>query len=329
MQKRNWERGMRYVVALFAMLAVVGTQRAFAAGIDYPTKAVQIIVPVGAGGDTDMNARLFSKFLENELKQPIVVSNVTGGGGSIGMKRVLDSAPNGYTAIFYHTEAMIPQIAGLVNYGIESFAMCGIGVLDNTTVLATHNAAPYKTMKEFVSYAKANPGKVEFGMMTGGYPHLVGIVLAQVAGINMNIVDVGGNAAKTVALKGKKTDVINTQYGLTKDFFTSGDFVCLGLASEERNPLMPSIPTTKEQGYPLVFSKFFFFGMPKATPPEIVNKFSAAMKKVVENPEYQAQAAKIYVTPKYMDPAAATAYAKETYTYLAKYQDLFRSAGKK
>lgn len=328
MQKKNWNRGMRYFAALLVMVAVVGQKTVFAA-TDYPTRAIQIIVPVGAGGDTDMNARLFSKYMEKELKQPVVVSNVKGGGGSIGMKRVLDSTPDGYTAIFYHTEAMIPQIAGLINYGIESFAICGIGVLDNTTVLATHNSAPYKTMKEFVNYAKANPGKVEFGMMTGGYPHLIGIALAQVAGINLNIVDVGGNAAKTVALKGKKTDVINTQYGLTKDFFKSGDFVCLGLTSEERNPLMPDIPTTKEQGYPLVFNKFFFYGMPKATPPEIVNKFSSAMKRVVENPEYQAQATKIFVTPKYMGPAAAAAHAKETYTYLSKYQDLFRAAGKK
>jgi tripartite-type tricarboxylate transporter receptor subunit TctC len=276
-----------------------------------------------------MNARLFSKYMEKELKQTVVVSNVTGGGGSIGMKKVLDSAADGYTAIFYHTEAMIPKIAGLIDYGIESFAIAGIGVLDNTTVLATHNSAPYKTMKEFVDYAKANPGKVEFGMQTGGYPHLVGIVLENVAGIDLNIVDVGGNAAKTVALKGKKTDVINTQYGLTKDFFKSGDFICLGLTSDERNPLMPDIATTKEQGFPMVFNKFFFYGMPKATPPEIVNKFSAAMKRAVDNPEYQAEAAKIFVTPTYMDPAAATKYAQETYDFLVKYQDAFRAAGKK
>jgi tripartite-type tricarboxylate transporter receptor subunit TctC len=321
-----------------ALIFAAGTQGLFAAGgkeapksagTDYPTKAVQVVVPVGAGGDTDMNARLFSRFMEKELGQPVVIVNVTGGGGTIGMKRVLDSAPDGYTAIFYHTEAMIPKIAGLVDYGIENFAIAGIGVLDNTTVLATYNGAPYKTMKEFVDYAKANPGKVEFGMQTGGYPHLVGIALQEMAGIKLNIVDVGGNAAKTVALKGKKTDVINTQYGLTKDFFTSGDFVCLGLTSEERNPLMKDIPTTKEQGFPMVFNKFFFYGMPKTTPKEIVDKFSAAMKRVVDNPEYQAEAAKIFVNPMYMDPAASEKHAKENYTYLAKFQDLFRAAGKK
>lgn len=325
-------------LAVAALVLALGTQGIFAAGgkeapgsagPDYPAKAVQVVVPVGAGGDTDMNARLFSKYLEKELKQTVVIVNVTGGGGTIGMKRVLDSAPDGYTVLFYHTEAMIPKIAGLVDYDISDFAIAGIGVLDNTTVLATFNGAPYKTMKEFVDYAKANPGKVEFGMQTGGYPHLIGIALQEMAGIKLNIVDVGGNAAKTVALKGKKTDVINTQYGLTKDFFVSGDFVCLGLTSDARNPLMSDIPTTKEQGFPMVFNKFFFYGMPKSTPKAIVDIFSAAMKRVVDNPEYQAEAAKIFVNPMYMDPAASEKHAMETYKYLAQFQDLFRAAGKK
>jgi tripartite-type tricarboxylate transporter receptor subunit TctC len=223
---------------------------------------------------------------------------------------------------------MIPKIAGLVDYGIEAFDMAGICILDDTTVLATHPGMPFKTMQEFVAYAKANPGKVEFGMMTGGYPHLVGIVLEKEAGIDLNLVDVGGNAAKTVALKGRKTQVINTQYGLTLDYFKSGDFVALGLTSKERNPLFPDVPTTAEQGYPLEFNKFFFYAMPKGTPKSIIDAFSQAMKRVVENPEYQAEAAKYFVTPTYMDPARATEHAQQVYEYFSQYQDLFRGSSK-
>lgn len=296
----------------------------------YPSKAIQVIVPAGAGGDTDMNARLFSKYLEQELGKPVVVSNVSGGSGTIAMQQVMSAAPDGQTVIFFHVEAMIPKIAGMVDYDINDFAMCGIGVVDNTTVLATHNDAPYKNMKELVSYAKANPGDVEFGMAIGGYPHLIGIALEKIADIDLNLVDIGGNAAKTVALKGKKTDVINTQYGLTKDYFTSGDFVCLGSTSLERNPLMPAdIMTTAEQGYPMEFNKFFWYGMPKDTPQPIVDKFSAAMKRVVDTPEYQAEAKKIYVTPTYMGPAEALAYAAKTRDFLMQFQDLFRASAKK
>ncbi|WP_321301947.1 tripartite tricarboxylate transporter substrate binding protein [uncultured Sphaerochaeta sp.] len=294
----------------------------------YPSSPIQIIVPVGAGGDTDLNARLFSRYLEKELGQSLAVVNVSGGGGTLGMQRVLDSNPDGYTALFFHGEAMIPKIAGLVDFGIEAFEMVGIGVLDDTTVLATHPGMPFQTLPEFISYAKANPGEVEFGMMTGGYPHLVGIVLEEEAGIDLNLVDVGGNAAKTVALMGRKTEVINTQYGLTLDYFKSGDFVVLGLTSKERNPLFPEVPTTAEQGLNLEFNKFFFVGMPKGTPRSIVDKFSAAMKRVVENPEYQAEAEKYFVTPTYMNPEDASAHAQEVYEYFSKYQDLFRGSSK-
>jgi len=330
----------KMLFALCAFASLSAGQALFAAGsketaptqaadVPYPTKAVQVIIPVGAGGDTDLNARVFGKYLEKELGQPVVVVNVSGGGGTIGMKRVLDAAPDGYTALFYHGEAMIPKIAGLVDYGIEAFEMAGICILDDTTVLATHPGMPFKNMKEFVDYAKANPFKVEFGMMTGGYPHLVGIVLQELAGIKLNLVDVGGNAAKTVALKGRKTQVINTQYGLTKDFFTAGDFVNLGLTSKTRNPLFADVPTTTEQGFPMEFNKFFFYGMPKGTPASIIAKFSAAMKKVVENPEYKAEAAKSFVTPAYMPPAEASKLAADTYAFFAQYQDLFRAGSKK
>ena len=295
----------------------------------YPDKAVQMIIPVRPGGDTDMNGRLFCKYLEKELGQPVVMVNVDGGGATIGSKRVLTAKPDGYTAIFYHTESMLPKIAGLVDFDLFDFALCGIGIIDNTTVLATYNGAPYKTLKELADYVKANPGKVEFGMQTGGYPHLIGLALQDILGAELNIVDVGGNAAKTVALKGKKTDVINTQYGLTKDYFAAGDFISLGLLSKERNPLMPDMPTTAEQGFPMEFNKFFFIGMPKDTPQEIIDVMTAAMKRVAEDPEFKKDCDRLFITPHYLNPADATAYAKEVYETLAKYQDLFRAESTK
>lgn len=314
---------------LLAALAMFLTLNAFA-GDAYPAKAIQVIIPVAPGGDTDVNGRLFCKYLEKDLKQPLAVVNVDGAGGTIGSKRALNAKPDGYTAIFYHTESMLPKIAGLVDFDIFDFEMCGIGILDNTTVLATYKGAPYQTLKELQDYAKANPGKVEFGVQTGGYPHLIGLALAKTLGADLNLVDVGGNAAKTVALKGKKTDVINTQYGLTKDYFIAGDFVCLGLLSEERNPLLPAdMPTAKEQGYPMVFNKFFFIAMPKGTPKEIVDTFTAAMKRVTEDPEFQKDAARLFITPHYLNPADADAYAQKVHDNLVQYQDIFRSQGKK
>jgi tripartite-type tricarboxylate transporter receptor subunit TctC len=313
-------------IAACALTTFVVPSNAVAA---WPEKPIQVVIPVGAGGDTDLNARLLGKYLEKELGQSVVIVNVQGGGGTVGMKRVKDAKPDGYTALFYHGEAMIPKIAGLIDFGIEAFDMVGIALLDDTTVLATHPGKPFKTMKEFVDYAKQHPGQVEFGILTGGYPHLVGIALQEIAGIKLNLVDVGGNAAKTVALKGRKTDVINTQYGLTKDYFVSGDFINLGLTSEQRNPLFADVPTTKEQGFPMAFNKFFFYGMPRGTSPEVIKTFSAAIKKVVDNKDFQAEAAKLFLSPTYMAPADASKYAAEQYEFLAKYGPAFRAGSKK
>lgn len=290
---------------------------------DYPTKPVQVVLPIAPGGDTDTNARLFNKYLEKELGQKLVVVNVDGGGGTLGMRRVMAAKPDGYTAMFFHGEAMVPKLAGLVDFGIDSLEMVAIALMDNTTVLATHKDAPFKTMQGLVEYAKANPGKIDFGMLTGGYPHLVGVALQQQLGIQMNMVDAGGNAAKIVALRGHKINLINVQYGIAKDYFTSGDFINLGLLSPQRNPLIPDVATTADAGFPLEFNKFFFFAMPKGTPQPVVEKFSAAVKRVVENPEYQAEAAKFFLTPTYMGPQQAAEHADKQYRYFEQYKQLF------
>lgn len=312
------------LTTLMGLTLTLGAYCAQAAD-NYPTKPIQVVVPVAPGGDTDVNARLLNKYLEKELGKPLVVVNVDGGGGTIGMRRVMSAKTDGYTALFFHGEAMVPKLAGLVNFGLEAFQMAAIALVDDTTVLVTHKDTPYKDMKSFVEYAKANPSQVEFGILTGGYPHVIGVALQKQLGIKLNMVDIGGNSAKLVALRGHKVDLVNLQYSLAKDYIASGDFVSLGLLSKQRNPLTPDVPTTAEQGYPLEFNKFFFFAMPKGTPMPVVEQFSAAVKRVIANPEYQAEAKRFYLTPTYMGPEEAAQYAQKQYQSLEQYQDMFRS----
>lgn len=316
------KRLLSALLVLVLLLGAAGT--ALAA---YPEKAISVIVPVNPGGDTDTNARLFAKYLEKELGQAVAIVNVSGASGVVGMDQVRQSPADGYTALFFHAEAMIPEIAGIIDYKLtEAFDMCAVCIVDNTTVLATHKDAPYKTMEELVAYAAANPGKVEFGMATGGYPHLVGLALEKELGVDLNLVDVGGNAAKTTALLGHNTDVINTQYGLNKANFDSGEFINLGLTSPERNPLMPDVITTTEQGYTMDFNKFFFYVMPKGTPADVVETFASAVKRVTENPEFVEEASKLYLTPVFYGQAEGVAFAEAGYDYLAQYKDLFLAA---
>lgn len=291
-------------------------------GIDYPTQPIQVIVPAGAGGDTDQNARMFAKFMEEELGQPLVIVNMGGGGGIIGMDSVRSSNPDGYTSLFFHVENMIPKITGLADYDYHDFEIAGIGLVDNTTVIATHKDSPYTTMEELQAYALDNPGEVEFGMQVGGYSHILGLALEDELGVEFNHVDIGGNSAKTTALVARQTDVINTQYGLTKDYFDTGEFIALGLTSPERNQLIPDVLTTTEQGFPLDFNKFFYFAFPEGTPAEVVDKFSTALENVTNNSDFIAEAESKFLTPVFMDSETSIAYMDEVFEGLMEYQSL-------
>lgn len=291
---------------------------------DYPKRPIKLLLPIAPGGDTDVNARVFGKYLEKKLGKSIVVVNVDGAGGTIGMRQVKQSKPDGYTVMFFHTEAMVPKLAGISDIGLEDFKIVAIGIIDNTTILVTRKDRPYDDMKSLDDYVKDHPNEVDFGTMIGGYPHLIGVAINNELSEPLNLVDTGGNAAKLTALRGNKTDVINTQYMLVKDELASGEFVNLGLLSEERNPLIPDVRTTKEQNYDLEFNKFFFFAMPKETPDEIVDIFSEAVKDVVEDEEYKEEAEKYYLSPKYMNPEEATKYIENAHEKLQKYSKFLR-----
>lgn len=306
------------------MLISIGTTGCSNNSGEYPNKSIEIVVPVGAGGDTDANARLVSRFMEKELGVAMPVINVSGSAGTIGMDQVKTSDPDGYSALFFHTEAMIPELTGLVDYQLDAFKLGGVCLEANTTLLVTHKDAQYGTLNEFIDYAKGNPGAVEFGMLVGGYPELIGRALEKEAGIDLNLVDIGGNADKIAALAGRNTDVINVEYALVKDYLETGDFIPLALLSSERNEMFDNIPTAKEQGLDMEFGKFFFVAFPKETPDDIVNTFSDALSKAVEDPEFIKLAQDSYaLTPMYLNPEEATAYAEDVYERLSLYSDLF------
>jgi tripartite-type tricarboxylate transporter receptor subunit TctC len=131
-------------------------------------------------------------------------------------------------------------------------------------------------------------------------------------GIKLNIVDVGGASDKVAALLGGHIDIVPTSLGLVQDYVESGDMRSLGIMAKERVDLMPDVPTFIEQGVDTSFEKFFFYGFNPDTPDEVVEVFSKAVEKVVNNKEYVKEAEKFLVSPTYMNPADAFDYIKET-----------------
>ncbi|WP_226527029.1 tripartite tricarboxylate transporter substrate binding protein [Metabacillus niabensis] len=279
---------------------------------NYPTKPITVVVPAGAGGDTDANARLLGKYLEKELGQPVVISNVTGAGGTVGANEVLDADPDGYTVLFFHNSLLLNRIMGLTQDSYDSFKLAGISLLDQGNTFMVSADSKFKDLKEMVEFARENPGEVSIATEVGGFTHLQLLALQKDQGIELNIVDVGGAAEKVTALLGGHVDIVPTSLGLVKSYVESGDMRSLGIMASDRVDLMADVPTFVEQGVNSEFEKFFFFGFNPDTPDEIVDAFSKAVENVVNDEEYVREAEKFLVTPTFMNPDEAFDYMKQT-----------------
>ncbi|MDR3078179.1 MAG: tripartite tricarboxylate transporter substrate binding protein, partial [Planctomycetota bacterium] len=294
------------IVLLLALVALVGAS-ARAGG--WPERPVEIVIPTSPGGDTDINCRVFLKYLEKELGQSMVVVNMSGSAGTIGLNNVRQAAPNGYRALFYHSGALIAQIMGLMDYSITgAFEVAGIPVIDKSNCFAANVKAPYNNIKELVDLAKARPGDVSFGTESGSFTHLHILALEEAAKVSFNVVDAGTASEKITALLGGRIDVIGTQYGLMKGFIDKNEFKCIGILSDQHLAGAENVSTFADSGYNLVFDKFFYMIFPKGTPRDIINTFNAASKRVAENPDYIADCRKNFVNASYMSPDEAVKY---------------------
>lgn len=312
----SFKKPIKSVLTLASILSlsVIGTSTVLAQdAADYPTRPIQVIVPVGPGGDTDLNTRVTAKYLEKELGKTLVVSNIKGAGGSIGLKQMLSNKPDGYSVAAYHNAMLVNNIYGLAEYTYEDFKFAGVAILDQSNTFLASAKAPFQDIESFIEYAKENPGKVKVATETGAMTHLQLLEFVEKTGVDVNIVDAGGAAEKITALLGGRVDIVPTSLGLVQDYVKSGDIISLGVIAEERLEGAPDVKTFKEQGVDMTADKVFFWAFSPDVPDAIVDKFSQAMEKVVNNPDFQKDLAKNLLTPIYLDQAATNAKLKELF----------------
>lgn len=289
------------VVVLVAMISACSDSENASGGAEYPTKPVEVVVPSGAGGDTDLNTRITAKYLEQELDESIVITNVEGSGGSTGIKEVLSKDADGYSVLAYHNAMMTNNIYGLADYTVDDFKYAGVGILDQSNTFLASKDAEFDDLESLIEYAKANPGKVKVATEVGAMTHLQVLEFEQETGVEFNIVDAGGASDKITALLGGRVDIVPTSLGLVQDYIESGDFVSLGVIADERLEGAPDVETFVEQGVEMSVDKVFYWAFDPETPDEIVDTFSEALQNVVENEEYQEEIKKNWLTPTYLD----------------------------
>ena len=283
---------------------------------DWPKETVTMVVPYSAGGDTDTYCRQMCKLLGEKLGVNFVVVNTTGGSGVVASTSVMTAKNDGYTALFHHTGVMMTQEAAESNEFSfqDDFEVVGTIARDDTYALICRaDDTRFSNLEEMIAWAKANPGQLRFSVTYYGATHAVAAAMEKTMGIEINQIDVGSSTAdRLTAFMADQCDVLVVNYMNIADYVENGDFVVMGICSDERLPGLEDVPTLKEQGYDVVQPKLYEVRMPKGTDQAIVDKLSAAMAEVAEDPAFQETLSTYYAQAFYRNGADTIAQDAET-----------------
>jgi tripartite-type tricarboxylate transporter receptor subunit TctC len=279
---------------------------------DYPTKTIKIIVAAAAGGPTDVPARIASQILTPKFGQPVVVENRPGAGGALGARVVASSEPDGYTLLAGNTStlAAIPAVSISAGYDpVNDFAPI-IRITEGFQILVVNPDSPWKTVKDFVDYAKANPGKINYGHTgPGGLPHLAGELFMLRSGTKLTSVSYRSGGESATAVLGKTIDATFENIAILRSLIKDGKLRALAVQNKTRTPLLPDVPTMAEAGVPNCEANTFFgLVAPAKTPAEIIKKISDAMNEGLATPELQKSIAALGSEAKPNSPAEFAAY---------------------
>jgi tripartite-type tricarboxylate transporter receptor subunit TctC len=307
---------------LFAALLVLTLVMISASALaEWPERSIELIVPANPGGDTDANARALAAALTEEYGWNVIVSNMTGGSGAVAYEDVLANPGDGYRFVFFHSGGCISQMMGLFDIDVlAEFKLAGMPFLDfSNAFLSNSQNEKFSDLPSMVAYMKEHPGEVTFATETGNFTHLQVLAFQDAADVQFNIVDAGTAAQKVTELLGQRIDVIGTQAGLVRDYLDTKEFTCLGILADERLEGRPELLTMKEQGYEVVFSKFFYLAAPNAVDDEIITAMNEALAGVVGNEALNTYANNALVNITSMTPEETEAYYQEQYDIYASY----------
>ena len=260
-----------------------------AAAQDFPNRPVTWVVPYTPGGVTDTGARVVAKAFSETLGQQVIVENRGGAGGIVGTEYVAQSKPDGYTVLYGFSGPMAtnPYLYKRVTYNpMTSFSL--IHTMSESPLIMVVNAnAPYKTVKEFVDYAKKNPGKINMGSAGAGTTtHLVGELLQKEADIKLTHIPYKGSSPEMVDLLAGVLNVSFDYSVVVKPLIEAGKLRPLAVTSAERMKNFPDVPTLKEAGYPgAVLSGWSTLVAAANTPQPIVDKLAKAFGEALKKPE--------------------------------------------
>jgi tripartite-type tricarboxylate transporter receptor subunit TctC len=286
----------KVLAGVFGLTAITPSQRAFAGA--YPEHVITLVVPFAPGGSTDILARVVAEHLRQALGQPVIIENRSGASGNIGTASVARSAPDGYTLLFntMSVHTMNHALFKTMPFdGVTDFSPVGLlAYVTNTMVV--HPSIPARTVREFIDYAKANPGKVAYASAgLGSTNHLCAALFERMAGVQMVHVPYRGGAPAVADTVGGQTQLLFTAGTQSLEHVKVGSLRLLAVTEGKRSSLLPDIPTVAETipGYEMAvwYGAFGPAGLPK----DIVARLNTEINRALLLPEVKKRMADIAV----------------------------------
>jgi tripartite-type tricarboxylate transporter receptor subunit TctC len=298
---------------LAALLVIVAGAAAPAGAQTYPNKPIRLVMPFPPGGGADIVGRIIGQKLSERLGQPVVPDNRPGAGGNTGIDHVAKSKPDGYTLLLGSaTLSISPSLYKNLTYdAVRDLAPIMLAGKTHIVVLARPNL-PVNSLKELVEYAKANPGKLNFG--TGGVgtiTHLASELLNSLAKIKMTHVSYKGTNQAMVALMSGEIDIVLIVVPNAVPQVKAGKVKALAVLSDQRIPELPTVPTAREVGIDN-YDVYAWYGLlaPAGTPREAIDRVSAEWVKIAAMPETREKMRSAMVEPMSSTPEQFSAFLK-------------------
>ncbi|PZE22352.1 tripartite tricarboxylate transporter substrate binding protein [Paenibacillus xerothermodurans] len=265
-----------------------GSATGKSAGTDYPKKDITLIIPWAAGGGTDVIGRQVASLMEKQLGKPIVVVNRNGGGGLVGFQEIAKAKPDGYTIGLIRNSLILQKYAGETHVDHKSFEPIAVINQDAATITVS-GKAPWASAKEFIDAAKKEPEKIRISNSgPGAIWHVAALALGRDTGAKFTHVPFQGGNPAAIAVAGNHVEATTASAGEVQSLVQDGSLKMLGIASEQRLPQFPDVPTLKEQGINTVIGVWRGLVAPKGTPPAIVEALDKAVAQAVASNEYKA-----------------------------------------
>ena len=315
------------ILKLAVAFASAGLATGVALAQDYPNRTVKIVVPFAAGGPADNYARFIAQRLQDELKQSFIVEDKPGAGSVIGTDVAAKSPADGYTLLMMsNTHTVNESLLGNKPFALMKDFVPIAPVNSSGLLLAVHPSVPLKSVAELIQYAKAHPGKLNYASSGNGTPyHMAGELFKHMAGVEITHVPYKGSSGARTDLLGGQVDLMFDAETTMADYSRQGKVRALASTGLTRSANLPDMPTVAEAGVPK-YEATIWLGLmaPKGTPPEIVNRLNAAVRKIVAQPDVKTLWAKQGAAPMSMSPAEFEQFLTAD---IAKWATIVKAAG--